>query len=560
MKLKFNNIVAVGLISILVGCTDGFKELNTNPNQSSTMDAGALFNQAVFQSMSLFGGSFSRTVCGNFAQYINAGGGEAQRYGDLTTTNDNYWSQLYVDCIQPTNNIIQLYGTDSLYNNRVNIARILQDYCYSQGVAIWGGIPMKGALKGTSAVPYDTEDSIYAHLMYDLRASVRKLNINGDKYPAQSDPIYASDISKWKKFGNSLLLRLCVRLSDCAQGALLDSIKLYTAEFQTDPNKLIASNSEIAAPRFGLTSTTWSDFYDYAVYGANLLTLANSLLINEIFIINTNPYKDPRLAVWVQKATTNTSKNSGYFGKANAAAIKPWFMPTGGAASPQAGKVLTDFSKVGTEFLRADAQFTFMSYSEVCFLLAELDLKKWNGKSDADAQTAYLAGIDASMLRLGVDGSAYKLKNGVKWGTKTINTPLDTLGRGADFMDWMKICSSFMYASTTDSLKLKQIVWQEWLSLYPNSLDAWTLHRRTQLLELTPHFNPANTAITNNQLYAFIPERISYPTNEYQTNAIEVQSAASRLIGGVDNQATGLWFTKPPKKTFFGYPNGFPQR
>ena len=548
MKIKLNNILSLVLIGLLVGCTNGFEEINKNPNASLIMTPDALMNQSITATRTLFGGRLNREITVNYAHYYTPGGGEFQKYGYVQTQNDLNWHNFYLECIQPTNSIVEQYGTNPAYKNRVNIAKIFQAYIYSQGVAIWGGMPKSQALNGTSTVAFDTEESIYTQLIAELKTSIAALDEKGDKFQLAAEPIYSSDIIKWKKFGNSLLLRLYVRLSDCATGALATDIQTHAAYLLNNPAELISSNAEQAATRFGIYTDSWYDLYDVLVFNKANLLAENTPVMCETFMIYTKSYGDPRISIFADTCLTGPFKGS-YWGKPKAAANKPKFMPTGGAPSIHASRTATDYSSIGAEFLRPDAEYVYLGYPEVCFLKAELALKTWGGKADADAQAAYEAGIDASMTKLNANTAAaatYKIRAGVLWGTQTA---MDTIGRQKDFYDWMPFSSSLIEGNVPSDVKLKQIIMQEWIALFPNGLDAWTLHRRTQLLDLPPHFGPANTALTYGLGYTFIPNRVLYPTNEYQTNGAAVATAVTSL-GGADNMDTKLWFAKPQKKTF----------
>lgn len=58
---------------------------------------------------------------------------------------------------------------------------------------------------------YDTQESIYADLIDQVKEGISLLN--ADKPAIEGDLFYNGDIDQWKKFGNSLLLRLGMRLS-----------------------------------------------------------------------------------------------------------------------------------------------------------------------------------------------------------------------------------------------------------------------------------------------------------------------------------------------------------
>src|SRR5690606_15343662 len=57
---------------------------------------------------------------------------------------------------------------------------------------------------------YDKQEDIYTDFFKELSESVAQLDASKDVNP--QDLFYKGDVTKWKKFGNSLRLRLAMRL------------------------------------------------------------------------------------------------------------------------------------------------------------------------------------------------------------------------------------------------------------------------------------------------------------------------------------------------------------
>lgn len=517
------------LVLGVLSCTKKFDQIGADPNRPTEVQPDFLLTTSIFESMKLFGGDMNRVVFFNYSQHFSAFQGEFQRYTYSQSSNSTYWKNLYVRCLQPVYQIEKIYSAIPAYKNRVLIARIWKDYLFSQAVSIWGSIPLDAALNGTPSVAYDKEEEIYYALLDDLKVLVDSLGTTGDKYAAVADKIYAGDLLKWKKFANTLRLKLAIRISNPApngnpQRAQEVIQEVYAAEQFT----IKAQNETAAAIWDPLSATTWSPLYDRVVYNytANKATIPVAC---ESLVYYTVPYNDPRITVYAQPAKQGP-KIGQYFGQnISYGGGGPY---ASGITNPHTGLKQDDYSYIGTRFLQKDAEFVFMSYAEACFLKAEAALKGWWG---TNASQYYYEGIDASFNRYGLttaQATTYKNTPGIKWGIAS-----DTTGRSAQFMDWMRIATSYVPAGDY----MRQIVMQTWLATPEQELDAWTLIRRTRLLDFEPQF------ATYDGVYAYVPQRILYPSDEYQTNRSEVEKALS-FLNGPDDLFTKLWFALPNKK------------
>jgi hypothetical protein len=460
----------------------------------------------------------------NYTHYFSGFQGEFQRYTYSVSSTNDYWRNTYVRSLQPVNQIVQLYEDDPAYKNRVTIAKIWMTYIFSNTVSIWGSIPRTAALMGTPAVEYEKEQDIYYSLLDQLKVLSDAIDLSGDKYAAISDKIYGGDLLKWKKFANTLRLRLALRISNA------DAAKAQTVIQEVGQNTtgILSSTAETAAMTWGITSDSWSYLYNRVVYNytANKATIP---VLCESLVYHTLPYSDARLSIYGQPAKQGPMIGK-YFGQN--------ISYGGGGAytsrtNPHNLLKQDDYSYIGERFLKPDAEYVFLSYEEACFLKAEAALKGW--WKDANAQIYYYEGIDASYSHYGLSSAqatAYKNTPGIKWGTAS-----DSIGRSAQFQDWMGICSSYIKADDN----FRQIVMQHWLAMPNQGVDAWALIRRTRILEFEPQFG------TYDGEYKYIPDRIPYPGTEYATNPVEVAKAVDWL-DGPDELFTKLWFGLPNVK------------
>lgn len=520
-KILFYIIILLGLFA----CTKDFEEINKNPNNPIKVEPEFLLTTAQREALDLYGGSMNRIVFFNYTHYFSGFNGEFQRYNYSVSGINDYWRFTYVRCLQPVNQIIQLYEDEPSYKNRVLIAKIWKAYVYSNAVTMWGSLPMTYALEGTPAVPYDKEDQIYYSLMDELKVLAESIDLNGDKYPALADKIYGGDLGKWRKFANTLRLRLAMRISAVDE----NKARTVAQEISQSAIGIISSKAETAAMTWGTTSTTWSHLYDRVVYNytANVATIP---VLCESLVYHTLPYEDARLAVYGQISKRGPfigqyfGQNVSYGGGGEYA---------GGLPNPHTGLKQDDYSYIGERFLKPDAEYIFLSHAEASFLKAEAALKGW--WTGGNAESFYYDGIGASYNHYGLstaDLNKYKNTPGIKWGTES-----DTIGRSALFQDWLRICSSYIKPGD----HFRQIIMQHWLATPGQGIDAWALIRRTRVLEFQPQFS------TYEGDYAYVPNRLLYPASEYATNPLEVEKALPWL-GGPDNLNTKLWFAKPNVK------------
>ena len=520
-----NILIYMVILISLTGCTANFDEINTNPNDPVKVEPEFLLTTSQRETLDLYGGSMNRIVFFNYTHHFSGFQGEFQRYTYSVSGLNDYWRFTYVRCLQPVNQIIKLYQDDPSYKNRVTIAKIWKAYIYSNAVTMWGSIPVTAALEGTPAVAYDREEEIYYALMAQLKELAAAIDLSGDKYAALADKVYSGDLSKWRKFANTLRLRLAMRIAE----ANPVKAKEVALEVSQSAFGIISSKAETAAMFWGTTSDTWSHLYDRVIYNytANKATIP---VLCESLVYHTLPYGDARLAVYGQPAAQGPFKGL-YFGQNISYGGGGDY--AGGLTNPHTGLKQDDYSYVGERFLRQDAEYIFLSHAEACFLKSEAALRGW--WSDSKAQDYYYEGIDASYNHYGLssaDLTKYKNTPGIKWGTES-----DTIGKSAQFYDWLRICTSYNKAGEF----FRQIIMQHWLAIPQQGIDAWALIRRTRVLEFQPQF------ATYEGTYAYVPNKLPYPSSEYSTNPAEIEKAVSWL-GGPDLLTTKLWFALPTNK------------
>ena len=92
---------------------------------------------------------------------------------------------------------------------------VIEVYAWQQMVDTFGDIPYTDALKGADepTPAYDDDAKIYADLIVRINDAIAKLNGAGTGYTS-ADIIFGGNVAKWKKFANSVKLKLAMRMAD----------------------------------------------------------------------------------------------------------------------------------------------------------------------------------------------------------------------------------------------------------------------------------------------------------------------------------------------------------
>lgn len=205
-----------------------FKDLNQNPNQTTTPIPSALLTnvEAGMGANLVFDAGGINTGSGLYAQYYSETQyTEVSRYNKPNYNYDTY----FVGPIEDLQTIIN-YNSDpntaegaaafGSNKNQIAIARILKAHYVKFLTDAVGDLPYFNALKGNEGVvnvPYDKQQDIYKDLIKELKEAVDQFD-NGTA--VQGDIIYNGDVSKWKKYANSLrlLIALNMRKADAGTG------------------------------------------------------------------------------------------------------------------------------------------------------------------------------------------------------------------------------------------------------------------------------------------------------------------------------------------------------
>ncbi len=574
MKMKYISIIA-GVVAILTinACTDGFEEINTNPNRLTSTEPENLFGLSPVTTLRAIGGAPNNAsrannwfVFGNMSQLWSVVGGSAPGFSDDGAA-DALWNDLYSNSLKPLFNIIENYGDQEGYKNRVAVAKIWRSYVFSILVGLYGPLPYTDACNGDIEARFDTEEEIYLGILAELKEAYETINTanTADNYPPEAEPFLKGNLTRWQQFAHCIRLRTAMRIADCNSPAkaypgkpslqsLQDAARaVVVEELNHAENKLLitANTGNFAMTYDNNDLNTKNPLFfivDQMAPGERKKQMGNLPVPHESLMMWIKPdtYNDPVLDVYIKEGNGGTRArpvSDRYLGRPNNMSAPQNFIWPVGWVSPYAHvDDYANFATIGDYFLRSNAQYFFFSYAELCFIRAEATLTGlWTGGKSAEEY--YYEGIDARCMKYaaapesGINASrinTYKNSPGIKWSTPTLptdGTPV-VIGDVLPYLDYLGGFTSSLLGGPEDNLK--RIIVQHWISLWTQNIDAWTLLRRTQVIPFKPVFgadqNGAYVGRDDNGSRAYLPERLSYPGRERSINTKQTQNAIQNYL------------------------------
>ena len=443
--MKRFKIITILLFSLVlsVGCDDNFEEINTDPNNPTSVPSDLLITgvarAAQNRSYSLFtGGDMGACWAQHFAkvQY-----NDEARYIPRQTVITAVWDNFYEDVISDANAMYNLAEAEE-NNNMKGVALTLQAYGFAFLTDAYGNIPFSEAIKAEEGIikpVYDSQEAVYNGILAMLDDAITLLGTSGT-IDSTNDVIYEGSASSWKKFATSLKFRVLMRAS-----SKMD----VSSQLQTLANSgnLFSSNAEDAKLPYLGSQPSANPIYENIVYGTRGEWKINETIVN--LLVSNN---DPRLAVYAQE-----NADGEYRGK-----------PSGVEDVPSDDWNYENVSALGEFYLQPELPGFFVSYPELQFLKAEAITK---GFISGDANAEYRAGIIASL--------------------EFNEVPAGEI-------------SSFMAEKTlsgTQSQALEQIASEKYISLFSQGVEAWTEWRRTGVPNLTPAIDGAISEIPSRYNY-----------------------------------------------------------
>jgi hypothetical protein len=418
--------LAALLVLAISACENGLTDANKDPNAPTDVSAQFLLPSAIDSAVeNTFGAGLMLSHTAIWPQHAVQLQYPDEEEGLVRPDRMQlYWDNYFAGPLKDIQLVIEK-GKETDEPNVEAVGMIWKAWIYSIVTDLWGDVPYSEALRGEEGIStpkYDAQRDIYVGLLQQLAAAQSMLTANGGDF-GNGDILYGNDIAKWKRFANSLRMRLAMRLSQAdATLARTEFIAANTAGgFQSNADNAMLrwAGGAYRNPIF----EDWQGRDDHGVSATMIDTLKS--------------FADPRLELYAEKA----AEDGQYRGLRN------------GVIEPPLS--ISGYSRIGN-FWRKDGATTpaaLLTYSEVLFLQAEAAARGW---TTAAAATLYRDAIVANMNQYD------------EWSPA--NNPTD-----AEITTYLA-SPRVTYNATT---AIAQINLQKWISLFMNGSEAWANWRRT---------------------------------------------------------------------------------
>lgn len=472
MKSIKNTLVRVSLLALplafgLQSCKDSFFDVNTTPNNPTSVPPTVLLTTVEYDVAFASSNDLNR-IAEVFMQHAAGVGNQVAAYDvyNIRGASDNQWNgELYAGALTNAQQIIGLTQTTS--PAYAGIAKILKAYAFSITTNMWGDIPYSQALQGTAILNprLDKQQDIYLgnatggiQSLFDLvKEGMADLDKPGTSIkPGTDDVAYAGDLTKWKRLGNTMLMRMAMIISRKEPA----TAKKLFEDALASPAGFINDNA--LDFQVGFSSENGKQ---NAIYSFNYVNRPADGMASQRFLDTLNAYKDPRLSKFY-----TTIANGTYVGFNNGNAS---------AAPALAGR-----SRIGSYLIGAsgEAPIRMITNFQRAFMQAEAILTLGVA---GNAQTFYQEGIRASMLKAGISA--------------------------ADINAYFTANPQIVTLSGSPQNQLRQVMTQKWIANFGIGLEAYDDYRRTGYPALSQVLNPAGDDGTR-------PVRLPYTDNEIQRN------------------------------------------
>lgn len=491
----------LSLTGVLFSCN--FEEINTDPNNTTSIEPGALLTYT--QMHTINGGNAKNIQVGTCMMIVQqAATLNLDMPGDKYYQMDSYANSMFVDTysdlIKNWRELVVIASSDPKYENTLGAAKIWGSYLFQRLTDLFGNVPYSeaglGYYQGIYRPQYDNQEDIYKGMIQEVKEG---LNLLGDDKPAMDgDLFYEGNIAQWKKFGGSLLVRLGMRLSEVAPDLAKETVQFAMQ------NGVMTEAGDMCRLIHNVDKDAFKNILSKR-YELDGFVEHDAIKISKTFMDYLKKTDDPRIKIYcslkdgnddpaVQAGLPNgydsntiTEVGDAYVGKENC----------------------SNFNT--NTILKLDAPTLFLLPSETKLLLAEAALRGW---TSGDVASLFKEAVICSME-----------EQQIAYGVEIPKTAIDAY-----------LAQDLLGKATSTEAKMEVLGQQYWVATFMNGYESYANWRRTGYPVLKPVHYPGNQS--NGQ----IPRRLPYAVEEYTINKVNVEAAIRQQ--GPDEVITRIWWDK----------------
>ena len=503
LRLLIVCFAVIGL-SITSCNNEALTDLNKNPNAIENIIPEYSFTGALLESFY----SLNHT--------LNQGMQYLATYKEVPATGDKLYNwgntggnfNVYTTQWNRLNKITEALGDDPNNVNKLAACTIMKILSFQRATDQMGDLPYSQAMQGMDnrKPKWDTQESIYLAMLAELDAALTSMDASKPNVFGKSDIFYVGDVTKWKKFGYTLMMRVGMRMSEIRPGLaqqwvekaaaggvmteLGDIALIKYADLQGQQNPRV--NSHIT----GNFNSQGGDNHEGGKWAAT-------------FIDQLKNTKDPRLyvlsVVYVPLGTTPPTYRAD-----TSAAIQRGMINGSVNQYPPDFDTYSDPSLL---YLHRGTPSIVMEPAEAYFLLAEAAIRGWD--VGITAQEAYNAGVRQAMAKWSL------------WPDVGLHTGVIKVSDVDAYLER----NPFLVGGTFEE-QLEQISVQRWVSMWGDEMEVWFNWKRVKY----PVFNYANytnldgtvTSYPGNMTGGKMYRRFSIPIVEKDLNPVNYEEAIRR--------------------------------
>ena len=492
----------------LSGCyNDELVALYDDPTAALELDWKLMFSQGTVQSAEnrFINGRVHLNLASGLIQQmatLQIGGerGSGDKYMRHLDSFDGTMRFFYPNALKTLAEVIRQTGpegTNPSWTNLHHMAQIMYIVPMHIVTDLHGNVPYTEANSGVDGIffpKYDDQELIYKDMLAKLETAANTIGTGPDEV-GNADLIFGGDFDKWKKFANSLMLRLAMRISNVDPATAQEYVQKALAGGVMESNEDMAWLQMAAGPSQWFNQNGISRAMIPDDWGAN--NMLSKTLVDWLKDRN-----DPRLmiysggiGIWGGPYITDYDAQKGMPNGFDAETIREFEGTT-----ETIDRELT-YSRLNPAMLDVDDPFIFMTYAEVEFLQAEAILKGW---ASGSAEEHFNAGVRGSMQQWTI-----------------FDESLSVTDAEVD---------AYLAANPFDGTE-EMIGEHHWAANFMQWYEAYSNWRRTGFPQLTPVNYPGN--VSGGQIF----RRIEY-------FSIEVASNPNLQEGGTlpDDVMTRMWW------------------